>query len=213
MKFIDIQTWKRRDHFLHFHSLDFPYLNITANVDLTYLLPVIKQRNLSLFTTLAYITTRSANEIPELRQRIRGKQVIEHDLVRPSYTVLTKDDTFGFATIDYTQVFSTFSQRVQTGIEETQVDPSILDEPGRDDMIFLSTITWISFTQISLPLPLNPPDSFPRITWGKHFSQADKVLMPLSLCANHALVDGLHIGRFFEGVQALLDQPQEFLDE
>ncbi len=211
MKFIDVQSWKRRDHFLHFCSLEFPYLNITANVDLSHLLSIVKQNQLSLFTTLAYITSCIANGIPELRQRIRGNQVVEHEQIRVSYTVLTGDDTFGFATIDYAQDFPTFAQRILAGIEKTRANPSIHDEPGRDDMIFLTTVTWVSFTQVSHPLPLNPPDSFPRITWGKHFGQGDKILLPLSLCANHALVDGLHVGLFFEGVQAMMDNPHDFL--
>lgn len=211
MKTINIETWKRRDHFLHFKGLEFPYLNITANVDLSTLHPLIKEQQLSLFATLAYVFTRVSNSIPELRMRIRGEQVVEHDQIRASYTVLAADETFGFATIDYTHDFSTFHQRVLDGIERTRKNPSIHDEPGRDDMIFLTTVTWVSFSQVSHPLPLNPPDSFPRITWGKFFQNGTQLLMPLSLCANHSLVDGLHVGRFFEGVQLLFDHPQDFL--
>jgi chloramphenicol O-acetyltransferase type A len=58
---------------------------------------------------------------------------------------------------------------------------------------------------------LNPPDSFPRITWGKFFEQGDQRLLPLSLFANHALVDGLHVGRFFEIIKNSMDDPDQFL--
>ncbi len=207
MKTIDLQTWKRRTHYELYSGLDHPYLNITAPVDISQLLPWCKENQISLFSAIAYSTSCSANEIPELRQRIRGEQVVEHDAVRPSFTVLTGDDTFGFATIDYTADFAVFHQRVLDGIAQTRQNPTIHDEPGRDDMIFLTTVTWVSFTQISHPVPLNPPDSFPRISWGKYFKQEGRWLMPLSLMANHALVDGLHVGRFFEGVQGLLDVP------
>ncbi len=126
--------------------------------------------------------------------------------------MLTGDDTFGFATIDYAQDFATFNSRILQGIEETRHNPSIHDEPGRDDMMFLTTVTWVSFTQLTHPVPLNPPDSFPRISWGKFFEQGDQVLMPLSLMANHALVDGLHVGLFFESVQQMMDEPQKYLN-
>lgn len=209
MKIIDIETWNRREHFNFYSRLEYPYLNITANVNLTSIIPWIKANGYSVFATIAYITSRAANDIPELRLRIRGKQVVEHAVVRSSFTVLADDKTFGFATIDYAKDFSVFHQRILEGIQATRANPSIQDEPGRDDMIFLTTMTWVSFTQINHPLPLNPADSFPRITWGKIFSQQDQLLMPLSLNANHALVDGLHIGQFFELVQKLMDDPKQ----
>ena len=211
MKIIDLATWKRRDHYNLYKGLDFPYLNITANVDITKLLGWSKKLNTSLFSSVAFLTTHIANQIPELRLRIRGEMVVEHEIVHPSFTVLGEDETFGFATIDYSPIFSVFNQNVHDGIEESRKNPTIHDEPGRDDMIFLTTMTWVSFTQITHPVPLNPPDSFPRITWGKYFSQGEQILMPLSLLANHSLVDGLHVGKFFELVQKGMDQPEESL--
>jgi len=211
MKIINIENWKRREHFNFYNRLAYPYLNITANVDMSVLLPWIKDNGFSVFATIAYITSRAANAIPELRLRIRGEQVVEHEIVRSSFTVLADDETFGFATIDYAKDFSIFHQRILDGIQATRANPSIKDEPGRDDMIFLTTMTWVAFTQISHPLPLNPPDSFPRITWGKIFKQQDQLLMPLSLNANHALVDGLHIGQFFEISQRIMNEPEQYL--
>ena len=211
MKIIDLQNWKRRDHYEFYKGLAFPYLNITANVNLTKLIPLTRTSGTSLFSALAYITSTAANRIPELRQRIRGDQVVEHEVVRSSFTVLNEDETFGFATIDYAQDHSTFNDRILAGIEQSRQNPSIHDEAGRDDMIFLTTLTWVSFTQLTHPVPLNPPDSFPRISWGKYFTQSAEILMPLSLMANHALVDGLHVGLFFKYVQEMLNNPQTFL--
>jgi chloramphenicol O-acetyltransferase type A len=211
MKYIDLATWKRRDHFNLYRSLDFPYLNITTNVNITNLYSWSKANQVSLFSCIAYIATRAANSIPELRLRIRGEQVVEHTVVHPSFTVLTDDETFGFATIHYSPDFSTFQQNVTKGIEATKLDPSIHDEPGRDDLIFLTTFPWASFTQITHPVSINPPDSFPRVTWGKYFEQGDQRLMPLSLFANHAVVDGLHVGKFYELVQNGMSDPENFL--
>ena len=54
----------------------------------------------------------------------------------------------------------------------------------------------------------HPHDSVPRITWGKYFKTADKILMPLSVQAHHALIDGRHMGKYFEKTQELLDNYQ-----
>jgi len=212
LKIIDQATWKRRDHYNLYKKLEYPYLNVTANVNIDHLYTWSKENNVSLFSCIAYLTSRAANQIPELRMRIRAEQVVEHPIVHPSFTVLTDDETFGFATIRFSTEFFKFHQNVIAGIEATKKNPTIHDEPGRDDMIFLTTMTWISFTQISHPVPLNPPDSFPRITWGKFFDQGYQRLMPLSLLANHALVDGLHVGQFFELVQEWMNHPEDNLN-
>lgn len=65
------------------------------------------------------------------------------------------------------------------------------------DMIFISTVPWISYTSLIQPVPM-PADSNPRITWGKYFRQEGRILLPVSVLCHHALVDGLHIAMFYE---------------
>jgi chloramphenicol O-acetyltransferase type A len=63
------------------------------------------------------------------------------------------------------------------------------------------------------PIDLNPADSVPRLAWGKFF-QEDKLLkMPLSVQGHHALVDGLHIGKYYAQVQDYLHHPDFVLGE
>jgi chloramphenicol O-acetyltransferase type A len=57
------------------------------------------------------------------------------------------------------------------------------------------------------PIDLNPVDSVPRFAWGKFFEQGDHLKMPLSVQAHHALMDGVHMGRYYDKVQALLHHP------
>ncbi len=52
-------------------------------------------------------------------------------------------------------------------------------------------------TALVQPAPF-PADSNPRITWGKYFCQEGRTLLPVTLLAHHALVDGIHIARFYE---------------
>ena len=52
-----------------------------------------------------------------------------------------------------------------------------------------------------------PADSVPRIAWGKVVAQGEQLWLPLAVQGHHALMDGLHAGRFYERVQALLDAP------
>ena len=91
--------------------------------------------------------------------------------------------------------------------EKAKAIPSIEEEPkGTLNKLFISTLPWFSFTSMINPTPV-PADSNPRITWGKYFVQNEELLLPLSVLANHALVDGAHIAAFY----TLLDEEIEKL--
>ncbi len=212
MKTIDLSTWPRQRHFALFREMDVPHFNLCANVDITELYPWVKEQGFSLNTVLVYIFTRAANAVPELRQRIQGEAVVEHEIVHPSFTVLAPGDLFSFCAVDYTPALRAFHVKAEALIRRVQADPTLTDEPGRDDYLFMTSIPWVAFTSIQHPIHLHPADSVPRIAWGKFFAQNERLLLPLSLQAHHALVDGLHAGRFYQGVQQLLAQPEQLLE-
>ena len=74
-------------------------------------------------------------------------------------------------------------------------------EPDRDDFLFMTAIPWVSFTAFVHPVPLDPPDSVPRFAWGRFREEGDSAVLPLNIQAHHALVDGIHVARFYERVQ------------
>jgi chloramphenicol O-acetyltransferase type A len=89
--------------------------------------------------------------------------------------------------------------------------PTLVDEPGRDDLLFMTAVPWVSFTSFSPPMPTLPADSIPRFAWGKVAQQGDGAKMPLSVQAHHALLDGIHLGRYYEKVEGYLREPDAFL--
>lgn len=211
MRTIDLQTWPRRELFKLYRSFGYPHFNMCAEVDLTAFYPYVKQKDLSFNGAIVYVLSRVANEIPEFRYRIRGDVVVEHQVVHPSTTILIEDDLFSFCTIEYSQDFPTFADSAAQQIALVQTDPTVKDEPGRDDLLFMTAIPWVSFSSFMHPLPLVPEDSVPRFAWGKYFQQGECLMMPLSVQGHHALMDGLHIGRYYQRLQGYLDGPQDIL--
>ena len=209
MKTIDIENWPRKDLFHFYGGMDYPQYNICADVDLSGLSAYLKTNRLPAFNAILYVVCRAANSIDELRQRIRGDRVVEHDSVHPSFTVLTDDNLFGFCAVEYTEKTNVFLKRVGEGIEAAKSHPVLADEPGRDDFLFVSSLPWVRFTAISHPIHMHPVDSIPRISWGKYHSENGITKMPLSIQVHHALVDGYHVGQFFNRVQELFDQPRK----
>jgi chloramphenicol O-acetyltransferase type A len=60
-------------------------------------------------------------------------------------------------------------------------------------------------------MQFHPSDSIPRFAWGKYFKENDTLKMPLSVQGHHAIMDGIHMGRFYEKLQDYLHHPEVVL--
>ena len=65
----------------------------------------------------------------------------------------------------------------------------------------------MSFTSFQHAINYNPIDSVPRITWGKFFNEGKNIKMPLSVQVHHAVVDGRHVGQYFQLFENLIQNP------
>lgn len=211
MRHIDLESWPRREHFNMFSTFDYPHFSMCANVDLTIFYPAVKQHNTSFTISTVYVFARAANAISQFRQRIRGREVIEHEIVHPSTTFLTDQELFSFCTIDYAEDFWPFAAKAAAQIAYLKEHPSLENEPGRDDLLYMTPIPWVSFTSFMHPIHMHPVDSVPRFAWGKLFEDGESLKMPLSVQGHHALMDGVHVGRFYAQVQSYLNQPDSIL--
>jgi len=208
MHIIDMQTWPRREHFKAFIASANPHFSMCANLDLTAFYPAVKRSGTSFTVAMVYAVARAANAVPELRCRIRGETVVEHAVVHPSTTILAADDLFRFASIDYVEDFQVFAPRAAERIATAQEHQGLEDDPSRDDLLFMTAIPWVSFTSFTHPGHLHPAHSIPQFAWGKRFEEGKLTRMPLEIQVHHALVDGLHVGRFYEKIQEIFHQPE-----
>jgi len=209
MRHIKLESWPRREHFEVFNTFEYPHFSLCANVDLTKFCPFVKQHEISFNIAAVYIITRAANAIPEFRQRIRAGKIIEHDLVHPSSTIMAKNEVFSFCTMEYKQDFLKFAVGASEEIAKVQKRPRLFEEnQERDDLLFMTAIPWVSFTSFMHPLQLDPVDSVPRFAWGKFFQDGENIKMPLSVQGHHAVMDGLHAGRFYAEVQDYFEKPE-----
>ena len=212
MKYIDMESWPRRKHFEVFNGFDYPHFNVCADVEVTELQAAFKGVSASFTLGLTYALARAANSIPEFRYRIREGRVIEYDVIHPSITILLENETFSFCTLKYVDDFPEFIQDSEKIVSRVKENPVLADEPGQDDLLYMTSIPWISFTGFMHPIHMHPVDSVPRIAWGKIFQKDSSLYMPLSVQGHHGLMDGLHAGRYFARVQELLDRPEAFVE-
>ncbi len=205
MKFIDFDTWKRKEHFRHFCSLDDPYWSLTTALDCAHARRTAKQAGESFFLRYLHASLVAANRVEELRLRIVDGRVACFDRIHGSATVLRPDETFGCCFIEFFDDFATFAREADKSIEHTRARSGMcIDQNERADQIFYSSIPWHHFTGLTYSKSLRSQDSIPRITFGKAEMNGEKLMLPVSIQVHHGLADGLHVARFLEQFQQVL---------
>jgi len=212
MKKIIFDKVHRQKHFEFFNQMANPHFNICAQVDINSLLQFTQKHSYPFTPTMVYLLSYIANSIPQFKQRIRENSIVEHKFIHPSFSVTTEvSDVFSFCEVKYTPDYQHFIKKAKERIDLMQSQPSFEDEPGRDDYVFMSSIPWIAFTGFQHAMH-SPTDSVPRIVWGKYVETGSKTMLPLSIQAHHALVDGRHTGLFFQQFEQFATHPESLLN-
>jgi chloramphenicol O-acetyltransferase type A len=207
VKFIDLNTWKRKDQYLFFKDYDNPFYNICVDVDVTDLYQFTKKQNLSFFRAYFYLSLKAVNATKEFCLRIRENGVVQHDVIHAGSTVLNDDETFSFCYFNFSPDFSLFDKHACDVLKRNKDIKTLDPQKERDDLIYYSVLPWFSFKSVSHAYKQIKNDSIPRLTFGKYFKQDDKLVMPHSIEVNHALVDGLHVAKYIDTFHAYLENP------
>lgn len=198
--FLDLENYPRRDHFAYFCGMAYPYVGLTAEMDVTGLKDAAKNAGGTFFLACLYAAAKAANAVPELRQRIVEGKIAQFDHCDTSHTVLLPDGTYRYCRMDCRMPLSEFLS-VGTLAQARAKQGSGIDlEADETELLFVSCIPWVRYTALVQPTPC-PADSNPRITFGKYETENGTTKMPLTILAHHGLVDGAHLGRFFDYFQ------------
>ena len=205
---INIDTWKRKEHYHFFKDYQEPFFGITANVDCTRAYNHAKENGLSFFLYYMYLSIQAVNAVEEFRYRIEDGEIIRYDRIHGSTTALNADDLFAFAFLPCTDTFDDFYKQAQQEIDKIKTISGMNtgEDSVRQDVIHYSTVPWVSFTGLSHERNFSRPDSIPKMTFGKYFKEGSRLLLPLSINAHHGLMDGIHVGKHFEIFQELLNR-------
>ena len=206
MKKIDLETWKRKEHYLHFSSLDDPYWGLVVDVDCSKAFAIAKSRVQSFFLLSLHASLLAANATEELGWRIVDNEICCFSPLHASATIMRADETFGCCLIEFMPDFKEFAANAMHQIELVKARSGMcLENDFRHDQIYYSSLPWLKFSALTFARNLKGNDAIPKFIFGKANQQGDKMMMPIALQVHHALVDGLHVARFFERFQTALD--------
>jgi chloramphenicol O-acetyltransferase type A len=207
MKIIDIQNWKRKEHFEFFSKMASPYFGFTAEVDCTKCYENAKEKGHSFYASYFHKSLTVINAVEEFRYRIVGDKVVCYDAINAETTIMRADETFGFAFVKFSKDFETFNADLQQEIQAVQNSAGLrlIEGEPNVDVIHYSSIPWNSFTALLQPSNLDNSFSVPRIVFGKFFIRDNKKIMPVSIEGHHALMDGFHLSKYLAEFQRQLD--------
>ena len=211
-EYLDVTNWARRDLFQFFIGFDNPYFNICTRVDVTRLLEFLRHRpGVSVALAYHYFALRVANEIEPFRYRLREGKVLVHEVINGGTTVLQPNESFTFAYFDYQEDFEKFILEAQRAVNEVRKgDHPFIPRPD-DNAIHFTTLPWVTFTSFAHARNWGREDSVPKIAFGKFVEENDRILLPISVEVHHALMDGLHVGRYLTRLEEVLGKPENYL--
>ncbi|HYU97815.1 MAG TPA: chloramphenicol acetyltransferase [Pyrinomonadaceae bacterium] len=212
-KYLDLEKWIRKDVFEFFLAFDKPYFNICTQLDITPLLTALGDRKVSVSLAYHYFALRAANEIEPFRYRLKDGQVIVYDVIHGGTTVLLPSEIFTLTYFEYVPSFKKFMAGAELAMKEAVSGDGAFRPNPRDDMIHFTTLPWVSFTSFSHARNWGREDSVPKIAFGKFTKVNQRTLLPFSVEVHHALMDGLHVGRYVARLEEALRDPETFLSE
>jgi chloramphenicol O-acetyltransferase type A len=199
-KYLDIETWNRKEHFKFFSKCDEPFFGIVADIEITDGYKFCKGNEIPFFLFYHFKAITAVNLIEEFRYRIRENKIIIFDRIHVTTTISRNDNTFAFAFIPFSESFGEFleSAKIETERIRNTTGIGANEKTSGLDVIHFSTIPWVTFTGLTHARNLKYPDSVPKITFGKYYKKNDRLLMPVSVNAHHGLMDGYHAGKYLE---------------
>ena len=206
-KILNIETWKRKEHFQFFSQFKEPFFGITAEVDCTNAHRYCKENNHSFFLYYHHKAITAVNSIEEFRYRIHNDDILIYDTIHTTTTISRDDNTFAFTFFPFKPAFSDYAESAQTAISEVKKSGGLglSERSARLDVIHFTTIPWIHFTGITHARDYKENDSVPKIAFGKYIKKDGKITMPVSVHVHHGLMDGFHVGKFFNLFEELLN--------
>jgi chloramphenicol O-acetyltransferase type A len=197
-----------------FRNAHVPRWGLTARVDVAPLLAALPAwraavAGLTPFVAYHHAVLRAANSVPALRQRLlQHGGAVEWPTLDASPTVLRSDESFAIALLPYAPRLRDFAEPALAAVAAAQQPGtpwSISSEPSGE--LHMTTLPLVAFTHFSHARRTAFDDATPSLALGKFQRDASSCWMPVNLEVHHALVDGLHVGRFFQALEALLAEP------
>lgn len=204
---LNLDHWPRRAAFDHFRRLGHPYFSVCASVDVSRLAERVQAHpGATLFLAYHHAALRALNAVEQFRYRLSDGQVLVHERIDGSTTVLRANQSIGFVTLRFEPDFACFVEQALPALAAAKASTEGLgDASDAQALVYMTTLPWLAFTSFSHARDTAVIDSVPALAFGKITADAGgRLQMPVAVEVHHGLMDGLHVGQFYAALQAAL---------
>lgn len=218
LKYSIVDISERKSHFDYFMSLSNPHAEITVDVDMSKVVRFCAKNGYPFFLTCLHIFAKAAGNVPELRRRIHilsndegdnnisRYEVREYETAPTSHTESSSENTYCYCTIHHDMPFSEYITKAKIAQMNARNKNSIEEDNDSEGYLFASCLPWFHYKALSNPTN-GAIDTNPRISWGKYDEDyKGRLMMPVTLTVHHALVDGIHIAKFYDNIQKTISE-------
>ncbi len=206
MEYLNINNWKRKEHYEFFKDFDEPFFGIVTEIDCTTAYQYCKQNRISFFSYYLHKSLLAVNSVEEFRYRIVDNKIAIYDKIHAAVTIGRDDGTFAFTFVEFISNFNDFNKNLQSAIDKVRKSTGLYmyEDKTRKDVIHFSSTPWIKFTGLSHARKFDKENSTPIIVFGKTTKENDKMTMPIAVNVHHALMDALDVSIFNKSFEDFL---------
>lgn len=194
---IDLETWERREFYLHFINEVRCTYSATVNLDITNL------KGCRLYPVVIWLLTQTVNQMPEFRTALTDEGLGIYNQMHPAYTIFNqKSKTFSGIWTEVGSDYSEFLKAYEADVAMFSSAVEFAPKPNRPPNSFdISMVPWFTFTAFDINVFGEGKYLLPIFTMGKFFDISGKRMLPLAIQVHHAVCDGYHVGQFIEMLQ------------
>ncbi|MHA7227609.1 type A chloramphenicol O-acetyltransferase [Glutamicibacter soli] len=203
----DVDKWSRREHFHHYRQVVPCTYSMCVELDATDFVEELRKTSWKTYIAQIWAIATIVNRHHEFRMALtEDGQLGVWGEVHPSFTIFNRvQETFSSVWVPYDTDFSLFHAAAASAIREYSGGTTLFPQGSPPSNLFdISSIPWASFTGFNLNV-VGVTDHFaPIFTLGRYIEKHGQTILPLAVQVHHAVVDGFHVARLVDELQALI---------
>ncbi len=204
---VDLNEWTRGDLFKVYIGKMRIVMSLTVDIDVAPLLGYTKKHGLKFYPVMLWCVSKVINAHEEFKYGWdENGDLIRWDFISPSYTVFhEEEESFTKLITEYSEDLSKFHERYLADGEKYKDVRGFAGDQA-PNFYDASCLPWVRYKHFDLHVFDEGKFLAPVVTWGKYEANGKKIVLPLTMNIHHAVADGFHLCRFFNELQALIDQ-------
>ena len=203
---IDMETWPRAEIYKQYTELwTTVTYTFTKRLDVSKLVPYLKQRGIKLIPALVWLSSRAVNSVENFRLGIQNRELVRWDMVHPLVPAVNSTGNMSFHSLRHDDSFPAFYEAYLAEQQEFGDKTNLwANGPAPDNYFFVSVLPWLEYDSLSMQLKNAKGYYAPYVAMGKYNKQME---LPCTIMVNHATIDGLFVHQFYEYMQQAMNDP------